>query len=414
MKIITALNNPIINNKIKEKTDFEIICNDIQYQDGIIELLEKNDKIDLIVISELLPGELDFTEIINKIKLINNKIEIIAILKEKNEKIKNQLISKGIFNIFINNEITIEELIKIIEEKNNIKKEIEINEEIENLKKMILDNKKTKKENKIKKIINKFILEIKNKKNNIKGAENKILEKSKIISVAGTRGIGKTVFSSIITKLIKNKKIILVDFDVFNESLNTTFGKNKYPSKNSKKEKDIFNLIIKLNKNIDLLFATDILFNDNLKIEKNKIKKILEKLEEKYELIIIDTSSECFFDYTKEILEKSDLIIFLTEANLIELKKSKKLLEIYINKWKIEKQKINIVFNKQNINSIDSNILKVLFSDFNILGTLKINNNYNLLINSNLKNINKKIKKEFFNIINKLNLGGSKSEYYFK
>lgn len=414
MKIITALNNPIINNKLKEKTDFEIICNDIQYQDGIIEILEKNEKIDLIVISELLPGEIEFIEIINKIKLINKKIEIIAILKEENEEIKNKLISKGIFNIFYNNEITVEELIRIIKEKNKTKKETEINEEIENLKKMILDNKKTKKENQIKKIINKYILKIKekikNKKYYIERVENNELKDNKIISIAGANGVGKTVFSSIITKLIKNKKILLIDFDVFNESLNTTFGKSKYPKKINKKENNISNLIIKLSKNMHLLFATDILFNDNLKIEKNKIKNILEKLEEKYELIIIDTTSECFFDYTKEILEKSDLIIFLAEANLIELKKSKKLLEIYINKWKIEKKKINIVFNKQNINSIDSKILKILFSDFNILGTLKINNNYNLLINSNLKNINKKIKKDFFKIINKLKLGENKNE----
>ena len=100
----------------------------------------------------------------------------------------------------------------------------------------------------------------------------------------------------------------------------------------------------------------------------------------------------------------SDSIIFLTDANLIELNKTKKLLEKYINIWKIEKEKINIVFNKININSINNKILENLFSDFNILGKINFNNKYNLIINNNLKMINRKIKKEYLNIIKKMNL----------
>ena len=95
MNIITALINPKINKKLKEKTNFNIIGNDIQYQEGILEMLEKNQEINLIIISELLPGNDNFFELINKIKNKNNKIEIITILKEKNEQLKNQLISKG-------------------------------------------------------------------------------------------------------------------------------------------------------------------------------------------------------------------------------------------------------------------------------------------------------------------------------
>ena len=415
MKIITALKNPIINKKLKEIKEFEIICNDIQYQDGIIEIMEKNEKIDLAIISEILPGELKINELINKIRKINEKIEIIIILKEKNEKTKNHLISIGIFNIFYNNEITIEELIKIIKEKNNIKKENEINEEIKKLKKIILENNKKlndekREENKIKKIICEKFSKINNNKliNIIKKSKKQIKNKNenKVISIAGASGVGKSVFASILTKIINNKKIILIDFDIFNESLNTNFGTKKYPKKAKKNEKNIFKLIIKLNKNVDLLFVTDLLFNNELKTEKNKIKNILEELSKKYDLIIIDTTSECFFDYTKEIFENSNLIIFLTEPNLLQLKKTKKLLEIYINKWKINKEKINIIINKKSINSIDNKILKILFSDFKILGELTLNNKYDLLINNNLKNINinKKIKKEFNKIIRKMEI----------
>ena len=173
MKIITALENPKTNEKLKEETNFETIGNDIQYQEGVIEILENNLKINLIIISELLPGEIGFKKIIEKIKLINKEIEIIAILKDENEELKNYLISKGVFNIFYNNKITISELIKTINNIFNLKKEKEINKEIENLKKIILENNKPSKKTLNKNIKNKY-LKIKNK------ILNKIKSKNKI------------------------------------------------------------------------------------------------------------------------------------------------------------------------------------------------------------------------------------------
>ena len=206
MNIITALNNPNINKKLKEKTDFNIIGNDISYQEGIIEMLEKNENINILIISELLPGDIDFIALINKILSFNLKIQIIAILNNKNEEIKNILISKGIFNIFYNNEITIEELIKIINKINKNNKDIEINNEIIELKKIILEkenNNKNKIKNnyliKLNKILN--IFKIKNKKIiKLKIKTNKIINKlfnknklnninKKIISVIGSGGV---------------------------------------------------------------------------------------------------------------------------------------------------------------------------------------------------------------------------------
>lgn len=418
MKIITALENPKTNEKLKEETNFEVIGNDIQYQEGVIEILNKNPEIDLIIISELLTGQIGFKKLMEKIKIINKKIEIIAILKSENEEIKNYLISKGVFNIFYNNKITNSELINTINNINNIKKEIEINEEIKNLKKIILEKNNSNKKILNKEIFSKNYFKIKSiilGKINLKNKEEKISNKNKIISIVGTNGIGKSIFSSLLAKTIKNKKILLIDFDIFNQSINSIFNVKR---KNTKKEKrqinktknNINNLIIKANKNIDLICATNILFDEKYKIEKNKIKIFLEELSNKYDLIIIDTTSECFFDYTKEILEKSDLIIFLTQANLIELKKSKNLLDIYINKWKINRQKFNIVFNKDNINAVDDKILKTIFSDFKIIEKIKTNKNFDLIINNNLKNIDKKIKKKFEKIIKKINLEEEENE----
>ena len=402
MNIVTALQNPEANKKIKEKTEYNIIANDIQYQEGIIELLEKNEEIDLIIISELLPGNIEFKELINKIKEINKNVEIIVILENKNNKLKEFLIQKNINSIFYNNQITIDELINIIKEKEKTTSQLEINKEIKLLKEIILENNKNKKiekikiiedlKNKIKKEINKI------KEKTLKNNEKNVKEKSKIkiISIVGVPGVGKSIFISLFSKNIKNKKILIIDFDIFNKSIDLIFGYNVQ----KQKEKNI----LKINNNIDLLSKVEMFFAENNCVEQNKVKDVLNKFSKKYDLIIIDNTSEYSCEYTKEILKNSNEIIFLTDANLIELNKTKKLLEKYINKWKIEKEKINVVFNKINVNSINNKILNSLFSDFNILGKINFSNKYNLIINNNLKMLNKNINKEYINIIKKMKI----------
>lgn len=392
-KIITALANPELNEKIKLNKNYEIIGQDIQYQEGVFEILEKNEQIEVLILNELIPGNLDIKNFITKIKEINSTIEIIIILEKENEELKNFLISKGIFNIFYNNKITIKELINFL---NNNLNQNKINEEIKILKEIILNNKKEK--NRLNKKINKIILKIKNKLkiNKIKNINNKT------IAIIGPAGVGKTTFCFLISKLIKNKKILIIDFNILNNNLNTIFNTKKYPKKINKNNNiKIEKIIIKINKNINLICGTEILFNEEYKIEKNKIKNVLQELKNKYDLIIIDTSSECFYDYTKEILLNVNELIFISATNLIELKKAKVLLNIYINNWKIKKEKIKIIFNKYNKNSIDNNILNNLFSDFNVLGKIKLNKNYDLIINKQIKNINNKIKKEYKKIIEK-------------
>ena len=405
MKILTALQDPKTNEILKEKTKHNIIETDIQYQEGILETLEKNNKIDLIIISQLLPGNIGFKDLINKIKIINNNIEIIAILENKNNELKDFFKQKNINSIFYNNEITIDELINVIEEKDKNKKEMEINKEIKLLKEIILENNKKIEQNKKEKKINKILSILKEEKikiiknskiNNIKKFKNKINKtQNKIISVVGIPGVGKSIFISLFSKNIKHKKILIIDFDIYNKSLDLIFGYNT----KVQQEK----AIIKINNNIDLLSKIEIFFKESY-IEKNKIKNILDSFSKKYDLIIIDNTSEYSCEHTKEILKNSDSIIFLSDANLIELNKTKKLLEKYINKWKIEKERINVVFNKININSINNKILNNLFSDFNILGKINFSNKYNLIINNNLKILNKKINKEYINIIKKMKI----------
>ena len=78
-KIITAIGNPILNNELNKIENFIIINNDILYQEGIIEFLEINKQIDFLILSQLLPGNYNLEELIEKIKEKNKKIKIIII-----------------------------------------------------------------------------------------------------------------------------------------------------------------------------------------------------------------------------------------------------------------------------------------------------------------------------------------------
>lgn len=258
------------------------------------------------------------------------------------------------------------------------------------------------------KIINKLKIKRKNKIN------TKINLNKKVISILGTGGVGKSIVTINIANLLKenNYKILIVDFDILNNSLHTILGVNKYPEKikNKIKNNDLINnkinikeLIIKINKNIDLISGMNLLFDSKYKISSSKVKNIIEELKENYDYIIIDNSAECFFEYTKNIIINSDINIFLFESNLIEIKKAKRLLEIYNKEWNIEKNKINLLINKYNKHSVKDKIIKNIFNEYKILGKINFNEKYNLLINKNYKQnklVKKEIKKDYEKIFN--------------
>lgn len=321
-KIVTALGNPILNNELKKYKEFQIMINDIQYQEAIIEFLEIEKNIDYIILNEILPGSISIEELINKIKIKNKNIEIIIILENQNKELENFLFSKKIFNIFYNNKVEIIDIIKILKNSklNNIKSE----KNIEIIKNNILNN------SNINKKINKIKFTNETKK--------RLKYNNEMICVLGSSGVGKSIFSICFSNYLKNNKnkILIIDFDILNNSIHTILGVKKYSKKIKEKDINNFNinvedLIISINKNIDLLTGIDILFNSDHDINEIELLEIINNMKKQYDYIIVDTSSECFFKYNKILIENANKNIFLLEANLLEITKAKRLLDMYKN-----------------------------------------------------------------------------------
>ena len=444
-KIITAINNPKLNEELKKEKKFEIIGKDIQYKEAILEILEKDNNIDLIIMSEKISGEIKLEKLIEKIKLINEKIKLIFILEKENNNLEKILIKNNINDIYYNNEINLNELIKIIN-----KKEISMEEEILQLRKLIEEKNKNYnliKNNRITKnnLKKKYLNEIKNRiktkiinTNKIK-VDNPQNVSTKIITFSGNYKSGKSTLALLTSQYLaeKNYKVLLVDGDLENQNLSIILKKknykkgkrikkkikNKYFNKNylnkkiklTNKRNTIYkyqikrkiNLLkIKINKNLYFFDGINYLLENRI-IRKKIIKKLifnfLNLINKNYNFIIIDLSKNNSNIINKEIIKNSDINFALLEANLPGIKECKKILKKYLVKWKVKTKSLYIIINKKNINSINKNLISKCFSSKNKICEIKENKVYRILINNYLKIKilfkDKKIKKEINKII---------------
>ena len=341
-KILTAIGNPMLNNKIKNKKDCEVLTGDLKTDEEVIEWIERAGEIDILFLSSYIIHNYKVDELLKIIRKIQEDILIIFFKKENiecNAKEDNKL---KIYNALDLDWSVVEQ---IFEDQN---------------KKAISQN------------------------------------KSKIIAISGASGVGKSTFSTILAKTVENAKALLIDFDLDEAQIKTILKIKKQP----KYEDNIKNVIISINKNLDVLCHFEYIFSDKSLIDILKIQEVLNQLKDEYDLIIIDTSSKLENEYTKRIFYNTDKIIFLLEPNILGVKKSKNMLEVFENDWKISNEKVKLVLNKTNIYQISDAIIQELFPNLELLGKMKYMDSYNLMIN---KSVDKKeIKKECGKIYKKI------------
>lgn len=226
--------------------------------------------------------------------------------------------------------------------------------------------------------------------------------------------LGKTTFISIIAKFIKKSRILIIDFDFINNNLYSVFGVRKIPKEMKElvqdeefisefklNEKNIQNLIVKVDSNIDLISSSNVIFDDKYVLNYQKINEALEELKNKYDIILIDTSNDTKYEeITKAMIRVSNKIICLVQGNLIETKKTMNIL----NKIQEEKQKIKIIYNKKCKYTMNSKMLEVLFFKYKVIGTIDYDNKYNQIINKNVNQIyiSNRIRKEYSKVAKKI------------
>lgn len=141
-KIVTAIGNPLINEKLKENKEYIIQVPDIQYEEDLIDLLkDKKDTEVLILNTEIIKKE-SISNYIKNLKKLNEFIRIIVLIQKEDEEIRNFLLANGIKDIFYGNKITIVELEEAI--KRDKTTEERLTEEINSLKEMVLNTRKNK------------------------------------------------------------------------------------------------------------------------------------------------------------------------------------------------------------------------------------------------------------------------------
>lgn len=376
INILTAILNENINYKLKEYEKINIKYDDIQYEEGLIEILENDSNIDILILNSIF-----YKNIISKnlMKLINKETTIILIkLKEEVYEYKENVIQ--IENR--NEDEMINEIINIISNKfeveinkvssiNYLKEENEkIKNELEMLKKII----EQKKEKKLFEKIKDFKKSKEIKEGNI---DKKSIKKGNIILFTGVPKTGKTVISSIVAEnLSKDNKVLLIDVNFKEKDLITLFNKKKF------NEKEDENILIKINDNLDLLSDLDIVIKDFRTDISSKLDILLNQLLYKYDYLIIDFNLEnenFIFEY---ILNKADKIFILIEGDLLNLKESKKAFEKITNV--INKKTIQIIINKNNSRFIEKEVIENILN-VKISMLIDYSNKFIKFINTNGK-----------------------------
>ena len=215
-KIITAIDSPEINEKLKKEYKLEIVGKDIQYREAILDVLKKRKEVNTIILYEKILGKITIEELITEIQKINSNINIIFFLEKNNKEKILKLHEKNIKNIYTKKEIKIEYLINILNNKK-------------------IENKKSRFKNKIIILVKEKIKKYRNNNKfekylNFKKRKIKKYEKNKIL-ITGKNDLDKNIIIINIINYLrrKNKKILFINIDEENKLLFSELGiRNNY------------------------------------------------------------------------------------------------------------------------------------------------------------------------------------------
>lgn len=375
MKIIVALDNKYIKENL-EKSYNNVYKYDILTKEDVIELLTKEEyqKENLILITkENLDGNLDKKLYAKQIRVANKFVKVIYIVDKLEKEYKEYLFSNEIFSILESNYLTLDSIKECIDEDKYViykgaNKNLNISESALNY------NYKIK---------------------------NQVIPK-KIIAVYGTGGAGKSYVSSVISKNISvdlKLSLVLLDMDIQNPAIDifnnlpiNNNGLNQIVEDMDKQEKinklmDKYMIKDKNNKKLWYMTSNTSLFDCQNKLNNKYYEQIYKNVYEKFDYTIIDLPSSPFLDVVPYTLKKADLVYFVVNPNYISIRQAVKYLDLLNKLWDINKDKIKIIINKVQKNSLDISQVKSLLKGYETIFELNFKNDLESYINGAKSNI---------------------------
>ncbi len=375
-KVLTAMGNATLNNELKRYLEYELNENDLFYQDAVLDKLAE-EKYDVLVVSALLQGQFEFPDFIDKIKVIDKLVRIIIVTDEISSDLRRKINEEKIVDVFWDSEVEIKDIIDAINREEPIRKRCAAVKE-EGTKYIATDNVELKSND-----INELI--------HFKG----ITQKQEIIVLSGISGAGKSTLACNLSKVLASKtsaRVLLIDLDTLNGNLDEILEINRVPqnikiamddnkrcglnyaveliSKNRFDANVFEELVINIG-NVDVLTGNTSLHYCQNVLNENHYNTILECAKEKYDFVIIDTSSNIFLDSTKWALKRASRILFTIENNYISVKKATQFLNVMVDVWGVWKEKIEIVVNKESSKGIECEVIKKILGDYEIVGKIK-------------------------------------------
>ena len=388
-RIITAMGNETLNIELKKYAKYDVLFEDLICQDFVTSKLEKAEA-DVLIISGLLQGRWNLEEFVEKIRNINNTVRIIVVTDEIDNTTVKILNEYNVLDFFLDSSVEIQDIIESIDREEAIKKKYEMIAETNEDYKVNRDMLNVKKED-IKEICEEKVV------------FEKAVQKQQIITISGIPGSGKSTFAVNFSKAIFQKsdsKILLIDLDTLNGNIDEILKMKKVPSNielaidDDKKsglnyavelimknrfDSNVFGELVIDVDGVDVLTGnTSVHYCQNV-LKENYYEKILQAAKEKYDFIIIDTSSNLFLDSTKWALENANRIFFLIENNYLSIKKMQQFLNVVVDVWGIFKKKIDLVVNKKFKPEVELDVIYKITEGLNVIGEIKINEESNIV-----------------------------------
>lgn len=372
-KILTAMGNETLNKELCRYAKFELCEEDLFYQEAVLTELEQS-KYDALVLSGLLQGEFEISEFVRQIRNKNFAIRIVIVTDEVTSAFKRKMAELNVVDIFEDSTVSIEEIIDALEREESL---------IEKRERKTANSYIAKKEEKVVAPVNEM------------PREYVATQKQEVIVVTGTSGAGKSTVAVNFSRMLSKKtraKVLLIDLDTLNGNIDEILDIHRVPqnvkivldenkkcglnyaveliNKNRFDTNILDELVIKSG-NLDVLTGNTSLHYCQNVLNKEHYAKILEAAKEKYDFIIIDTSGNIFLDSLKWAVQIASRILFVTEANYLSMKKSTQLLSVLVANWNVWKEKIKIVVNKENAQTLGADVVEQILEDYELIGKIK-------------------------------------------